>query len=91
MAVDWYLTLKVATMAKELARYPTTRGIWLPGGFPPVTAPGAPLERLKLTGLADTLQAACPRRTPRFLRGEIAKSIANDIKGDGRYPLRPTT
>ncbi|MCE2998962.1 MAG: gamma-glutamyltransferase, partial [Betaproteobacteria bacterium] len=32
IAVDWYLTLKVATMAKELSRYPVTRDIWLPGG-----------------------------------------------------------
>ena len=55
IAVDWFLTLKVATMARELARYPVTRDIWLPNGFPPVTARGAPLERLKLKGLAATL------------------------------------
>src|SRR5688572_1679463 len=56
IAVDWYLTLKTATMAQELARYPTTREVWLPRGFPPATQPGAPLERLKLTGLAETLK-----------------------------------
>src|SRR5512134_1660705 len=28
IAADWFLTLKVATMAKELARYPVTREIW---------------------------------------------------------------
>ena len=83
MAVDWYLTLKVATMAKELARYPTTRDIWLPGGFPPVTAPGAPLERLKLTGLADTLRRLARAGRRDFYEGEIAKSIANDIKAMG--------
>ena len=33
IAVDWFLTLKTATMAKELARYPVTRDIWLPNGF----------------------------------------------------------
>ena len=33
IAVDWYLTLKAATMAKELSRYPTTKDVWLPGGF----------------------------------------------------------
>src|SRR5512134_1900783 len=29
IAVDWYLTLKVAMTAKELARYDTTRAVWL--------------------------------------------------------------
>ena len=46
MAVDWFVTLKVATMARELSRYATTRAIWLPHGMPPVTAPRAPLGRL---------------------------------------------
>src|SRR3954469_17659493 len=50
IAIDWYLTLKTATMAKELSRYPTTRAVWLPDGFPPVTAAGAPLGRLVLKG-----------------------------------------
>jgi gamma-glutamyltranspeptidase/glutathione hydrolase len=30
IAVDWYLTLKVATMTRELARYDSTRAVWLP-------------------------------------------------------------
>src|SRR5687767_1979564 len=47
LPVDWFLTLKVATTAKELARYPSTRDVWLPGGLPPVTPPGAALARLK--------------------------------------------
>ena len=83
IAVDWFLTLKTATMAKELARYPTTRDIWLPNGFPPVTAPGAPLERLKLKGLAGTLKrlAAAGRRD--FYEGEIAASIVKDVKAMG--------
>ena len=80
MPVDWYLTLKVATMARELHRYRSTREIWLPGGLPPVTAPGAPLERLKLLGLADTLKrlAAAGRRD--FYEGEIAASIVTDVR-----------
>ena len=83
IAVDWFLTLKAATNAKELARYPTTRDIWMPNGFPPVTAPGAPLERLKLKGLAATLKrlAAAGRRD--FYEGEIAASIIKDVKAMG--------
>ena len=41
IATDWFLTLKVATNARELSRYPSTREIWMPGGYPPVTVAGA--------------------------------------------------
>ncbi|MCC7485183.1 MAG: gamma-glutamyltransferase [Burkholderiales bacterium] len=83
IAADWFLTLKVATNARELARYPGTREVWLPGGYPPVTAPGAPLGRLKLTRLAGTLRrlAAAGRRD--FYEGEIAAGIAADVKALG--------
>ena len=83
IAADWFLTLKTATNAKELTRYPTTRDIWLPNGFPPVTAPGAPLDRLKLKGLSATLKrlAAVGRRD--FYEGEIAASIVKDMKAMG--------
>ncbi|MBI2509712.1 MAG: gamma-glutamyltransferase, partial [Betaproteobacteria bacterium] len=83
IAADWFLTLKVAATAQELARYPTTRDVWLPGGFPPVTAPGAPLERLKPKGLAATLKrlAAAGRRD--FYEGGIAADILKDVRALG--------
>jgi gamma-glutamyltranspeptidase/glutathione hydrolase len=83
IAADWFLTLKVATMVRELARYPTTREVWLPQGYPPTTPPGAPLVRLKLTRLADTLRrlAAAGRRD--FYEGEIAAGIVKDMKALG--------
>jgi gamma-glutamyltranspeptidase / glutathione hydrolase len=81
--VDWFLTLKVATSAKELARYGTTRDIWLREGLPPVTAPGATLDRLQLKGLAGTLKqlAAAGRRD--FYEGDIARAIVKDVKAVG--------
>lgn len=83
IAVDWFLTLKVATMARELARYPTTREIWLPGGSPPVTAPGAPLERLVLRGLAATLKRLAGAGARDFYEGEIAAALVKDVKAMG--------
>lgn len=83
IAVDWFLTLKIATMAKELARYPTTREIWLPGGYPPVTAPGALLERLKLKGLAGTLKQLAKDGRRDFYEGEIAAAIVKDVQAMG--------
>ena len=83
IAVDWYLTLKVATLAGELARYPATRDIWLPAGMPPVTPPDAPLRRLKLAGLADTLRRLARAGRRDFYEGGIAASIAKDIAAMG--------
>jgi len=83
IAVDWFLTLKVATMVQELARYPVTRDIWLPGGFPPVTAAGAALERLKLKGLAATLKRLAGAGRRDFYEGEIAAATVKDMKAMG--------
>jgi gamma-glutamyltranspeptidase/glutathione hydrolase len=83
IAVDWYLTLKVATLASELARYEVTRDIWLPARMPPVTPPDAPLRRLKLAGLADTLRRLARAGRRDFYEGEIAASIAKDIGAMG--------
>ena len=81
--VDWFLTLKVATTAKELARYPSTRDVWLPGGLPPVTPPGAALARLELKGLADTLRTLQRNGARDFYEGEVAQAIANDTAALG--------
>lgn len=83
MAVDWFLTMKVATMAMELSRYPSTKTIWLPGGLPPVTPAGAPMNRLVLTGLADTLKQLAKAGRRDFYEGKIARSIDADMKALG--------
>lgn len=83
MPVDWYLTLKVATMARELGRYPTTRAVWLPDGLPPVTPAGSPCQRLVLTGLADTLKQLAKAGRRDFYQGKIARGIAADIQALG--------
>ena len=83
IAMDWYLTLKVACTTRELAHYPSTRDVWLPGGYPPVTPAGAPLGRLKLKGLADTMRKL-QRNGPRdYYEGEVAGLIVKDIAALG--------
>jgi gamma-glutamyltranspeptidase/glutathione hydrolase len=83
MAMDWYLTLKVATMAKELAQYPSTRDVWLPGGYPPVTPAGSTLGRLKLKGLADTMRKLQKNGPRDYYEGEVAAAIVKDIAAFG--------
>ena len=83
IAVDWYLTLKVASVARELTRYASTRNVWMREGFPPATPAGAPLERLVLTGLADTLKRLSRAGRRDFYEGEIARAIVADMKSLG--------
>lgn len=83
MAMDWYLTLKVATMAKELARYPSTRDVWLPGGYPPVTPAGNALGRLKLTNLANTMRTLQKNGPRDYYEGEVAAAIVKDLAAMG--------
>jgi gamma-glutamyltranspeptidase / glutathione hydrolase len=83
IAVDWYLTLKVATMTRELARYDSTRAVWLPSGYPPVTPAGAPLERLILKGLAQTLRRLAKGGRREYYEGSVARDIVEDIRRMG--------
>jgi gamma-glutamyltranspeptidase/glutathione hydrolase len=83
IAVDWYLTLKVATMTRELGRYDSTRAVWLPSGYPPVTPAGAPLERLILKGLADTMRRLAQGGRREYYEGSVARDIVEDIRRMG--------
>ncbi len=80
MAVDWYLTLKVAISAKDLAQYPSSANVYLPGGYPPVTPAGGALQRLHLKGLAQTMKRLADAGPRDYYEGEVAQSIARDIK-----------
>jgi len=66
-------------MARELSRYAITRDVWLPHGMPPVTAPGAPLERLVLKGLAGTLRKLASGGRRDFYEGEVARTLLQDM------------
>jgi gamma-glutamyltranspeptidase/glutathione hydrolase len=83
IAADWFLTLKTATMAKELSRYPSSAAVWLPHGFPPITPQGAPLGRLKLKGLAETLRRLAKNGPRDFYEGETAGMIVGDLRALG--------
>jgi gamma-glutamyltranspeptidase/glutathione hydrolase len=55
----------------------------MPDGYPPVTAAGAPLGRLVLKGLAATMRRLADAGPRDFYEGEIAASIAKDVKALG--------
>ena len=83
LPVDWYLTLKIATMAQGLARYPSSANIYLPKGFPPVSLSGEQLDHLPLKGLAQTLRQLAKAGADDFYKGAIANSMVKDTQAMG--------
>ncbi len=83
LPVDWFTTLRVAMTARELGRFPTTAPVWLPGGYPPVTPPGASLTRLRIPHLADTLRRIAEAGPRDFYEGTLARKIAGDAEALG--------
>jgi gamma-glutamyltranspeptidase/glutathione hydrolase len=80
---DWWATLIVATAAADLARFPATRGWFLPGGLVPVADWSGALPRLKNPALAATLKALAARGARDFYDGKIAAALAADLARGG--------
>lgn len=84
LLVDWWTTLMIASTAADLRRYPASAETYLRDGLPPNAPWGIkaetrlPQETLKAT--LARLAAAGPRD---FYQGDLAKSIASDVKADG--------
>jgi gamma-glutamyltranspeptidase/glutathione hydrolase len=83
LAVDWYATLKIATAARDLARFPESQKIYLPDGFAPAGEWGGPLPRIKLGHLADTLIRLAEAGANDFYQGDIANAIVADLAAGG--------
>ena len=83
MAVDWYATLKIASEAVSLARFPETARVYLPGGHVPVPGWRGPAPVIRLGALGETyarLRDAGPRD---FYEGEIARMVVRDCDDAG--------
>jgi gamma-glutamyltranspeptidase/glutathione hydrolase len=84
LSVDWWTTLMIASVAADLRRYPASAAAYLRDGLPPNAQWGIkadvslPQDRLKAT--MAHLAAQGPRD---FYQGDLARSIADDIRASG--------
>jgi gamma-glutamyltranspeptidase/glutathione hydrolase len=84
LLVDWWTTLMIAGHAADLRRYPASAAMYLQDGLPPHPQWGArareylPQDKLKAT--LEQLAAKGPRD---FYEGDLAASIAADVKSAG--------
>ena len=83
LPVDWYVTLVVANAAADLARYPSSAAVWLPGGLPPRADPSGTAWHLPLPGLAATLEALARGGRRDAYDGEIAATLLADLREVG--------
>jgi len=82
LPVDWFTTVKVASAAADLRRYPESRRIWLPDDLPPVCPPEGDAT-LPLGRLAETLERLSRAGPEDFYEGEVARSILIDTQAAG--------
>jgi len=82
LPLDWYTTLSIAVAARELAEFPATRAIYLPGGLPPVPPEAGP-GYLPLGNLARTLRRLAAAGPRDFYEGEVAASIVREMQAGG--------
>jgi gamma-glutamyltranspeptidase/glutathione hydrolase len=80
---DWYTALKVVTSAPAIRRYPHTAAVYLPDGLPPAPPYQGKPGFFRQGNLADTLERLGRTGLRDFYEGEIAASIATDIKALG--------
>ncbi|SEO02227.1 gamma-glutamyltransferase [Bradyrhizobium sp. OK095] len=84
LLVDWWTTLTIAASAADLRRYPGSAATFLKDGLPPSAPWGIKSEtRLPLETLKATLSHLAEAGPRDFYQGDLAKSIASDIKADG--------
>ena len=76
--IDWHATMHVALEAADLAKFPATAELYLPGGFPPQPERYLPLDRL-----TRTLKALAQDGPDEFYKGRIAEKIVADLQDGG--------
>jgi len=82
LPLDWYTTLSTTVAARELAEFPATRTIYLPGGLPPVP-PVEGAGYLPLGNLARTLRRLAEAGARDFYEGDVAAAVLRDLEKSG--------
>ena len=78
LPVDWYSSLKIASAARDLSRFPSSKALFLPDGQAPVGEWGGPLPVIDLKALQQTLQRLAVEGAESFYRGSLAEDIVRD-------------
>ena len=83
LRVDWYSSLKIASAARDIDRFESTRSIYLPDGFVPVGEWSGPAPVIQLDGLANTLRRLTDEGPHSFYSGSLAADLLADAQSVG--------
>lgn len=83
MPADWYASLKIASGASVLARFPESARVYLPGGHVPCGEWGGEPPRIKLGSLAGSLRRLRAAGPGDFYEGQVAETICRDMREVG--------
>ncbi|MBI2165312.1 MAG: gamma-glutamyltransferase, partial [Chloroflexi bacterium] len=80
--VNWYFCLLVGNAMEEMERFPATREVFVPTGFPPKHAP-KPADRIVQKELGRLLRRIAAEGPSAFYEGEVAAAVEEDMARNG--------
>lgn len=83
LSQDWYTTLKIASSASVIRRYPSTAAVYLPGDLPPVPPYQGVPGYFRQGNLAETLEQLGRAGLRDFYTGSVAEAVAADARDLG--------
>lgn len=81
--IDWYLSVVVASAARDLARFPASKALFLPDGLPPSADWAGAQPVLKNDALLATLRRLSDAGARDFYDGLLAESLTRDLAAGG--------
>ncbi len=78
LLLDWFATLRLASAAEDLRRYPESARIYLRDGLPPVPPAAGNPGHIPLGNLAATMEQIARAGWRDFYEGEIAAAFLRD-------------
>ncbi len=83
LSVDWYATTLIASNARDLSRYPSSRAIFLDDGFVPVCDWSGTKPTRPFPALTATLSELARGGPDAFYRGPVGERIVADVAALG--------
>ncbi len=83
LQVDWYSSLKIASAARDLSQFPSSRSVYLENGFVPIGEWSGPTPVISLKGLGRTLQRLAKEGPESFYCGSLATDLLRDARSVG--------
>lgn len=81
--VDWYLSVVVASAARELIRFPASRAMFLPDGLPPSAEFAGPQPKLRNDALIASLKSLSQAGGRDYYDGALAAALVRDLAAGG--------